>query len=310
MANNFGNEMCMEICENKCPHCGEILTMNKRSFANHVRWCKSNPRYNDILLSTIEKQKLTRPSSVKNRIFNCGVCGKEYVVNCSDYIFNKNLFRKTCSDICSKKLTASKTDRSKTNELISKAIRQDYQNKVDKGLVKKKEILIKTCKHCNSQFETKRQDQIFCCQKCGERSRDDKFKVGEFDLKKYYNSCCRFQFSLNNYPDEFDFNLIKQHGWYKASNHGNNLNGISRDHMISRNYGYENLIDPYLISHPANCILLKHTDNFKKNSSCSISIDELIERIKIWHDKYGVYENKIDYTYFDKNNIQLLKYID
>ena len=75
--------------------------------------------------------------------------------------------------------------------------------------------------------------------------------------------------------------------------------------MLSCNFGYEKLIDPYLVSHPANCMLLQHNKNISKNSKCSITIDQLIERIKTWHSKYGVYENKIDYTYFDKHNIKL-----
>ena len=43
--NNFGNNTCKEIVENVCPYCQEHLIMNKRSFANHVGWCKQNTKY-------------------------------------------------------------------------------------------------------------------------------------------------------------------------------------------------------------------------------------------------------------------------
>ena len=49
--------------------------------------------------------------------------------------------------------------------------------------------------------------------------------------------------------------------------------------MISINYGFQNDIDPKLISHPANCQLIQHTENNKKNDSCSISLEDLYNRI-------------------------------
>ena len=88
-----------------------------------------------------------------------------------------------------------------------------------------------------------------------------------------------YKYLLNSYPEEFDFSLIEKYGWYKAKNRGNNLNGVSRDHIYSRDKGFENLIDPYIISHPANCQLLIHTDNESKNCKCDMSIEELVEFI-------------------------------
>ena len=47
-------------------------------------------------------------------------------------------------------------------------------------------------------------------------------------------------------------------------------------------YGFENNISPEIISHPANCRLLKHRDNNKKNIKCDITIEELLNKIKNW----------------------------
>jgi len=60
---------------------------------------------------------------------------------------------------------------------------------------------------------------------------------------------------------------------YKASNRGNNLKGISRDHMYSVSQGFQNNVDPTIISHPANCQLLIHTENQSKGDKSKITLE-------------------------------------
>lgn len=50
--------------------------------------------------------------------------------------------------------------------------------------------------------------------------------------------------------------------------------------MLSVREGFELGIDPKLISHPANCRLMKHTDNISKNKKSVITVEELLEKIK------------------------------
>ena len=118
-----------------------------------------------------------------------------------------------------------------------------------------------------------------------------------------YKKLCEFKFGIINFPDEFNFNIIKENGWYEAANRGNNLNGVSRDHMYSCKEGFNNLIDPYLISHPANCNLILQSSNASKHSKCSISYNELINKVINWNNKYGLYENKINYNLISDLNI-------
>lgn len=296
----FGNDHCKEIVENICPYCGEKLIMNKRSFANHVRWCKKNPRYEEILKST--KEKLPK-SSKKEYKLNCIICNKEYSVICTDGEYESGKYKKTCCDKCSKILTSNNTNKEFKNKKISLTIKEK---------INYRQPIIKVCKYCGKEFETKEKDKFFCNSLCYRRYL--KFKnypeiTGE-KIKSLYKSCCKFNFSLNSYPEEFDFSLIEKYGWYKAKNRGDNLNGISRDHIYSRNKGFEKLIDPYIISHPANCQLLRHNDNISKFDKCEISIDELIEKIKKWNQKYGEYPNTIDYKIFEIYNINLKKIED
>lgn len=291
----FGNEKYKEIVENICPYCGKLLLMNKKTFANHVRWCKSNPKYDIIRNSTISKIK-NKNTKKKEYTCYCTVCGKEYKVNCTEHIFNIKKYKKTCSDNCAKILTANKVNKINKNKKIAAAL-------------SKCNIITKTCLYCNNVFNTKKEKQQFCSKDCSIKYRkEQKYKNADKKLIiRYYKKCCEFTFALNDYPNEFDFNLIKEYGWYKAKNRGNNLNGISRDHIYSRNKGFENLIDPYLISHPANCQLLRHNDNVSKHIKCDISLEELINKVDNWNKKYGEYPNKIDYSIFESNNIMINK---
>ena len=49
--------------------------------------------------------------------------------------------------------------------------------------------------------------------------------------------------------------------------------------MISVRYGFDNSIDPSIISHPANCKLMRHRDNKRKHTNISMSKEELIEKV-------------------------------
>lgn len=102
-----------------------------------------------------------------------------------------------------------------------------------------------------------------------------------------YRSDCSFKFNLADYPSEFDFTLIEQFGWYRAKNRGDNPNGISRDHLVSVKYGFDNNIDPKIISHPANCQLIRHNENVSKGIKCKISLEQLLEKINYWNNKYS-----------------------
>lgn len=56
--------------------------------------------------------------------------------------------------------------------------------------------------------------------------------------------------------------------------------------MYSVRDGFINKINPDIIKHPANCRLMIHNENNKKHSSSTITIGELLERIKEWDLKY------------------------
>jgi hypothetical protein len=136
----------------------------------------------------------------------------------------------------------------------------------------------KKCYNCNNTLSYNKKNNKYCSRCILPKGSPDEYYT--------YRRKCNFNFNLADYPDEFRFELIKEHGWYLPKNKGNNLYGISRDHMYSVRSGFDNNIDPKIISHPANCRLMLHSENVSKGTDCDITYDELLERIKRWNEKY------------------------
>lgn len=97
-----------------------------------------------------------------------------------------------------------------------------------------------------------------------------------------YKKQCQFNFSKKMYQLLIEVEKIKDYNWYNAKNQNHDY--LSRDHMISISYGYYHNIDPYLISHPANCRLISQRENESKNDNCSITVLELIERVEWFNE--------------------------
>lgn len=208
----------------------------------------------------------------------------KFCKNCNNkipYEIKQNIF-------CSKSCSTIFNNTGKKQTEYQKQIARTTIEKTNKKLGKEtRKQIIKNCEFCNEEFITySSAKKKFCSSKCSARKRSIDTQKYRTELSEY-RLRCKFKFNLNDYPDEFDFNLISKYGWYKAKNKGNNLNGVSRDHMVSIRYGFDNNISPEIIAHPANCQLLQHNNNVSKGLSCSISIEILLEKIKLWDLKYN-----------------------
>jgi len=111
------------------------------------------------------------------------------------------------------------------------------------------------------------------------------------DAEEAYRAQCEFRLSSNLYPYIFGFELVKLHGWYHPIK---NPYGISKDHMVSVYYGFTHNIDPYLISHPANCMFMLQSENASKCENCSITVQELIERVEWFNETILYRESNLD----------------
>ena len=77
--------------------------------------------------------------------------------------------------------------------------------------------------------------------------------------------------------------LLTQYGVFNTRDN-KNATGCVRDHLLSRRYGFDNNIDPEIISHPANCEIVLHTENVRRarTNDNLITLEELLERIENW----------------------------
>jgi len=109
-----------------------------------------------------------------------------------------------------------------------------------------------------------------------------------------YKVACRFAFSLRYETKIFDDAavLVERLGWYAPANSLTpNPKGVSRDHLFSVYDGFKIGIPPEILRHPANCQLIPHSENQKKHRHSSITLSELLDRIKQYDNTYGVFED-------------------
>lgn len=276
-----------------CPHCNKEFECNGKVFSNHVRWCSENPArkklagedYQQKMKSINEERFNQTLGIIKDFIVVCSTCGKEFVVQEREKQFPKK-DKYFCSRSC-----ANKRERP-----------QEVKDKIAKSLkvYNGTDDITKKCVICGGTI-TKKGNVKTCSKKCHETliKQNSEKKIEqiitkvtnteeEYKIKlRHYRNCCAFKFGIKSFPDEFDFELIKEHGWYSPSNKGNNLGGVSRDHMYSVKDGFENDVPPELLAHPANCRLIIHNENVSKHRKSCITLDELKERIALWDKKYN-----------------------
>lgn len=74
----------------------------------------------------------------------------------------------------------------------------------------------------------------------------------------------------------------------------NNTKGCVRDHLLSRRYGFDNCIPTWIISHPANCEIVLHSENVSRAHSKDefgdnqITFEELLERIEKYNSEKSI----------------------
>ena len=166
-----------------------------------------------------------------------------------------------------------------SNSLIGRKLTNSHKLNIERATnFNRKEKSVRYCLNCNKEMHCLPSDKRkYCSSICWAISSEKNKEI--FGI---YRQKCAFNFNPEDYPEKFDLDLIKKYGRYSPSNKGNNLEGISKDHMVSVREGFEKNIDSSIISHPANCELLPHKQNQRKYKNSSITIEELFEKIKNW----------------------------
>ncbi len=255
--------------ENKqCKYCNQIFEINEshssRWFSNHVRWCDKNPKSKNIENIKLANKKVFDDKFGDFRLFevSCFKCNCKFTVEEREKLYPQRE-KYFCGLSCANSHVVSDETKEKIRLKFSKIYLTVNQTRI--------------CVECDKTFEVlSNSKKRFCSRKCGSASR----KLSTEYLT--YKNACKFKFNVWSYPDKFDLNLIYKHGWYKAKNRGDNLTGVSRDHRISISFGWDNNIDPKIMSHPANCKLMTHNENVSKHKKCSLLLEELIKEIENW----------------------------
>lgn len=159
---------------------------------------------------------------------------------------------------------------------------KDRVKKLIKTLKAKGVSFVVSCPFCGADIPKKKRLK-YCDINC--KKNFQRKDLSEY--RKYYLDA-RFNFRLSDYPEEFDFDLIRRYGWYKPVNRGNNLTGVSRDHIFSVRAGFKERVDPKIIAHPANCQLIIHNKNVSKYTKCGLTKKQLLVKIEKWNQKYGI----------------------
>ncbi len=248
--------MGRKTIEKKCDYCNTIfeavLSEVKRG---NAKYCSKQCSF-DSRIKTLYKIK-------------CEECDKHFESSRKESKF--------CSKECANKNINRRVNRK--NQLSEKGLISIIESNIN---ISKNKYFLKNhkCKRCESDICYENRNRKYC-NDCYILFNEE----GEMTLQQYRNRC-KFKFHIGDFEDEFDFNLIKNNGWYSPINKKNNLNGVSRDHIFSVKSGYILGIDPSVISHPANCRLILQSNNSSKKNKNDISLSQLIKLIEIWDLKY------------------------
>jgi hypothetical protein len=258
----MNNLVCCLFCKEVKSSRGLHTHVDRSHFKVGNYFAGNNGKYHIIS----QKAKANKEKKIAEYSINPNFC-----TNCTSCLPYDKKHQKFCSSRCSAQYGNKNKDYSKFKPGPKKQEKTKY-------------TII--CTNCCNNFTSFSLGKEFCSVKCKNKKRVKTLQENNLLTLSEYRRAASFKFNLSDYHTEFDFSLVKEHGWYSAKNRKDNLNGVSRDHMVSVRYGYDNNLPPEHIGHPANCRLVVHNHNVSKGSKNSISYEELLIRIKEWEDKH------------------------
>ena len=245
-----------------CSSCGEEISVNIRASAKQVKCdnCRKQPKIYTRNMNSVKRKKRPFKLIIDKNYF----VRKKYktLIHLSHIILNLPTYHLITwhhIDLLKCKIT----EHLYNDNMSPKDINEYYGlNYSDFGMTIKTSLNIKL-KHLSEALD----------------SYNRRMGRNRTPAKDMYRQECNFNFNPFSYPYIPGYNKLLQNKYYHSVT---NPEGMTRDHMVSVDYGYKNSIDPKTISHPANCEFLSVYENARKGRKCSITIEQLYERIANW----------------------------
>lgn len=266
-------------------------------FENVIDLCKSGKSLQEIAILYNTTQKAILLKLNRNGYKYTDLLPSKHIIKkCLNPNCNKEFDSLIIEDrkFCSRSCAASITNLG-NNKWKNKTTKQKFECKHCKKIFYDFKIRIYCSREClhldKSKNKTIKQKKkyhyipkirIKHCKCCGENLIDKYKRICNKCKFYYYNVYrfkCNFDFDIDQYINLIDSSLIESFGRYSPSNKGNNINGVSKDHIFSVKQGYMLSIDPAIIKHPANCQFIQHKNNQIKNIKSDITLIELFDKI-------------------------------
>ena len=163
-----------------CKYCNKEFKSGQ-SLGAHIIHCKENPNsYQDKWINK-KKEKYENENPSQEYTLKCIVCGKEYKLQLRKKQYEQGIYRKTCCNECSHKLSSLNTNLEEKNKKISKSMLGNipYNRSKDFSYYKK-------CKYCGNIFDTRIRNtkSEFCSDECMNKSKH--IKLSEIAKKSNF----------------------------------------------------------------------------------------------------------------------------
>lgn len=280
-----------------CLCCGNVLHYDARGKKFCDRSCSATHNNKKRGERSEYTKQILSASLSGRKINNKKICRVSFCKSCGTVI--KNAHRVFCSDICTSKNEKRKNKfdgkvdvayrRAKTLiECVNKLLLTDIVNEHTVAIVKVKlQELIDSGMSPNDikvLYGFKLANFTSFCKGIGLKTRSSKDALANYHVKRntrsddkmVYRNECRFNFNPYEFKEIPGYdNLIKYGIYHPTKNPG----GVTRDHIVSVEYGWRNNIDSNVISNPSNCQFLTNKENARKGTDSWITIETLLERI-------------------------------
>ena len=121
---------CENIIEKVCPYCGLTITGKHSVYANHVRWCKSNPDIENNIKHVIETSKIAannRFGVLSDFEVECDHCHTKFIVKERPELFPKKK-KYFCCRSCANSREQTDEIKRKKSESVKNTIQENIKN--------------------------------------------------------------------------------------------------------------------------------------------------------------------------------------